>query len=196
MCKEKLGVVAFDMDGVLVKCKSSWEYLHESVGSAQIVQQYRYRDMFVRGQISYIEWMKRDLEAILQVKKGKIGKKEIEYIFSKVEIEDYAQEVVSFIKSLGILTAIVSAGIDVLAERVARELGIDIVYANKLLFDETGYLRPNGIGVVNPLKKDVILMDISRQHKVPLNKFMFVGDSEWDLTAFKVVKYPVFYVKS
>lgn len=192
---EKLGVIAFDLDGVLVKHTSSWRYLHEKFGSIRIIQERNDSELFKEGVISYSEWMARDLEALLQATNNKLRREDIVRAFSEYELEDGAEDLINYVKSLGITVAIVSGGIDILANMVAERLGIELVFANKLLFDDQGYLIPEGVEVVNPLHKDEILKKISRITSVPLSKFMFVGDSDWDECAFKVAGYPVLYLR-
>ncbi len=184
-------MIAFDMDGVLTKCRSSWRALHIHFGSISIVDEYRNAERFRKGDIDYKEWMKLDTEAILKAAGGKVKKDEIERVLLSLEIDEDAFKVVTYIKSLGLKTAIVSGGIDILANHIGEILGIDYVYANKLLFDENGYLLPGGIEIVNPLRKGEILRKLSSLTGIPLKKFMYVGDSEWDLDAFKTVGYPV-----
>jgi phosphoserine phosphatase len=186
-----LRVVAFDMDGVLTKCRSSWRALHLHFGSMSIIDELRNADKFRNGDIDYKEWMRLDTEAILKAAGGKVRKEEIERVLLSLEIDEDASKVVAHIKSLGLKTAIVSGGIDILANHIGKILGIDYVYANKLLFDDNGYLLPGGVEVVNPLKKGGILRELSSLTGIPLKKFMYVGDSEWDLNAFKTVGYPV-----
>jgi len=191
----KLGIVVFDLDGVLVKHSSSWEYLHEKFGSIEIVRMRNDLELFKKGAITYSEWMRRDLEALINVRNGNIRREDLIKAFNECDIEEGAEEVVKYLKFLGIKVAIVSGGIDLLAVMIAEKLGIDkdLVFANKLLFDEHDFLIPRGIEVVNPLRKDAVLREISVKTAIPLNRFMYVGDSDWDVCAFKVVGYPVFY---
>jgi len=191
----RIGVLAFDLDGVLVKHPSSWRYLHERFGSIRIVQERNDSEMFRKGIITYSEWMERDLKALLQARGNRLRRSEIVEAFRECEIEDHAEELVHYVKSLGIAVAIVSGGIDILANMVAEKLGIELVYANKLVFDERDYLIPRGVEVVNPLRKDEVLKKISKITSVPLSKFMYVGDSDWDSSAFRAVGYPVLYVR-
>jgi len=191
----RLGVIAFDLDGVLVKHTSSWRYLHEKFGSIRIIQERNDSELFKEGIITYSEWMARDLEALLQAAGNKLKREDIVRAFSKCELEDGTEDLITYVKSLGITVAIVSGGIDILANMVAEKLGIELVFANKLLFDDQGYLIPKGIELVNPLHKDEVLREISRITSVPLSKFMYVGDSDWDESAFKVVGCPVLYLR-
>jgi len=188
----KIRVAAFDMDGVLTKWRSSWRALHEYFGSLSLVNESNDAERFLRGEITYEEWMRRDLEAIIKVLGRPPTKEEIVRVFSRYELVEGAKDLINFLKKRRIYTTIISGGIDLLAEIVGRELSIDAVFANKLVFDERGLLIPKGIEIVNPLKKGELLNRLSRQLGVPLSEFMYVGDTEWDFEALNTVGYPIF----
>lgn len=188
-------VVAFDLDGVLVESRSSWSTLHEYFGSNVIVNEAGEAEKFKAGLIDYVEWMRRDTEAIIKASGGKVRREDLERALLNYKLEDGAEELIQLLKKLGIHTAIVSGGIDILAKHVGERLGIDIVYANRLLFDDKGNLVPGGEEIVNPLRKSDILNKISMEFGIPLSEFMYVGDSDWDLNAFKVVGFPILFLR-
>ncbi|MFN3268724.1 MAG: HAD-IB family phosphatase [Zestosphaera sp.] len=187
----RIRAAAFDMDGVLTKWRSSWRALHEYFGSLSLVSESNDAEKFLRGEITYEEWMRRDLEAIIKAFGRPPTKEEIIKAFSRYELIEGAKDLVNFLKGRGVYTLIVSGGIDLLAEIVRKELGIDTAFANRLVFDEKGYLIPKGVEVVNPLKKGEFLKKLSRQLRIPLSEFMYVGDSEWDFEALNAVGYPI-----
>ncbi len=187
----EIKVAAFDMDGVLIKWRSSWRALHEYFGSVKLIDESRDTERFLKGEISYEEWMRRDLEAIVKALGAPPSKRDVVKAFSRHELMDGAGDLLNLLRTAGVITTIVSGGIDILAEMVGNELGIDIVLANKLLFNKDGYLIPRGVEVVNPLRKGGVLRDLSRLLGVPLEKFMYVGDTEWDFEAMDLVGYPV-----
>ncbi|MEO3993649.1 MAG: HAD-IB family phosphatase [Desulfurococcaceae archaeon TW002] len=187
----KIRVAAFDMDGVLTKWRSSWRALHEYFGSLSLVSESNDAEKFLRGEITYEEWMRRDLEAIIKALGRSPTKEEIIKAFSRYELVEGAKDLINFLKRRGVYTLIISGGIDLLAEIVRRELGIDAAFANRLVFNEKGYLIPKGIEVVNPLKKGELLKRLSRQLRIPLSEFMYVGDTEWDFEALNAVGYPI-----
>jgi len=185
-----LRVVVFDLDGVLVPFKSSWEYLHRYFGLLNDGFRKLNVDLFTKGLISYGEWMRRDLSLIVS-SRGCVKRGDVVRAFSEVNLADGAMEVCEYLLSRGYEVAIVSGGINILAELVGSKLGIKRIYANKLVFDSNECLLPVGIEVVNPLRKDVVIKELSDELHIQLSEFMYVGDSEWDLSAFKVVGYPV-----
>ncbi|MCX8186211.1 MAG: HAD-IB family phosphatase [Sulfolobales archaeon] len=186
-----LKVVVFDLDGVLVPFRSSWEFLHRYFGVDDEGIRNENVELFYSGLISYYEWMRRDLT--LLTSRGCITRDDVLKAFRAVELVPGGRELCSYLISRGFELAIVSGGIDLLALEVGYTLGIKRVYANKLLFNEYGCLLPYGVEVVNPLKKEVVLSKMSSELGVPLSEFMYVGDTLWDVSAFKAVGYPVIY---
>ena len=194
MCKE-VKLVAFDMDGVLTKCRSSWRALHLHFRSLSPVEEAKNALKFRNGEIKYKEWMKLDTEAIIKAAERPVMMDEIKSVLLSLEMNEQAPEVIQFIKGLGAEVALISGGIDILAFHIAKVLGIKHVFANKLIFNKRGKLVPGGIEIVNPLYKGVVLRRLSADLGLPLTKTMYVGDSEWDADAFLTVKYPILLQK-
>ncbi len=184
-----LKVVVFDLDGVLVPFRSSWEFLHRYFGVADDALRNVNVELFYNGLISYEEWMRRDLTLLSS--KRCITRDEVFEAFRSVGLSHGAKELCEYLLSNNVELAIVSGGIDILAQLVGNALSVRRVYSNKLVFNELGCLEPYGVEVVNPLRKDVVLKAISSELGIPLNNFMYVGDTIWDLCALRVVGYPV-----
>ncbi len=186
----RLRLAVFDLDGVLVEESSSWGYLHRVFGTYEHARKANYAKAFEEGLITYSEWMRLDLELVVR-ERGAVYCRDVEEAFERVRIAEGAREVVNHLRERSVKTAIVSAGIDFLATRVARDLGIDEVYANRLLCDSEGRLVPRGVEVVNPLRKGEVVEEIARRHGVYLRETMYVGDSAWDCSALRTVGLPV-----
>lgn len=186
----RVRLVIFDLDGVLVEERSSWGYLHSVLGSKGVVEERGYSKLFERGLISYSQWMELDLRAMIEVR-GVVYCRELEEAARRVRIARGAREVVDLLRKVGVPVAIVSAGVDFIASRVAEELGIGEVHVNRLLCDSEGRLLPVGIEVVNPLRKGDVVRALARKYGVDLAETMYVGDSVWDCSAFSVVGVPV-----
>lgn len=183
-------LAVFDLDGVLVEEKSSWRYLHSVLGSWGVVEGRGYSKLFEEGLITYSQWMELDLRAMIEVR-GVVYCRELEEAAGRVRVAPGAKELVDLLKGRGVPVAIVSAGVDLIASRVAEELGIVEVYVNKLLCDGGGRLLPVGIEIVNPLRKGEVVRALADRYGVDLAETMYVGDSEWDCSAFRVVGVPV-----
>jgi len=183
----RVKIVLFDMDGVLVPIRSSWAYLHEYFGVSEEAR--RVMRLFEEGRIDYLDWMRLDTELWVRAR-GRVHIRELIEAFERVPIRPEAPKVARELHRRGILVGIVSGGIDLLARRVAREIGADVWVANKLSFDKYGYLVPGGVPLVG-VDKSRVVRRILGEYGIPPENAMFVGDSRWDATAMRIVGYPV-----
>jgi len=92
-----------------------------------------------------------------------------------------ARQLVATMRSAGAITALVSSGFMIFAERVAAELGFDHVVANRL--ELTGGRLAGIIArpIVTGETKRQMLLALAAEHAVPLQQSMAVGDGANDL---------------
>ena len=177
---EKIELVIFDMDGVLTDIISSWKYIHDYFKTSNE----RSVDDYLKGKIDDMEFIRRD--ATLWKENGKpITKKRLSEILSDVPLMKGAKKCISDLKNNGIKTAIVSAGLDILAEKVANKLGIDYILANGLETDEDGCLNGVGILGVKLMYKELAVKSLSEEQKISLEKIASVGNSCYDIPMFE-----------
>ncbi len=169
-------LIAFDLEGTLVKSISSWVELHKKFGTWEKGREYAER--FFSGEIGYVEWA--ELDASLW--RGHTRDEIMEWANS-VEYMDGAEELIAFLRDNDFKIAILSSGLMCLARRVGAELGVDYVYANELIFDEEGLVT----GKVNPevdfKSKGAILRDLKRELAPELT--IAVGDGFNDISMFR-----------
>ena len=172
----KIYLVIFDMDGVLTDIISSWKYIHDYFGSSNE----RSIDEYLRGKIDDLEFIKRDVS--LWKENGKpITKNKLELLLSNIPLMKGSKKCIKTLKKHNVKTSIVSAGLDILAKKVAKELGIDYVFANGIKTDKKGYLNGEGILGVELLRKDKNVIEISKNLKIPTNNIAAVGNSCFDI---------------
>lgn len=177
----KIELVIFDMDGVLTNIISSWKYIHDFFNTSNE----RSVNDYLKGKIDDMEFIRRD--ASLWKENGKpITKKRLFDILSDVPLMKGAKECISDLKSNGIKTAIVSAGLDILAEKVADKLGIDYVLANGLETDKNGRLNGIGILAVKLMYKDLAVKSLAEKQKIPLERIVSIGNSCYDIPMFEI----------
>ncbi len=173
---DTLELVLFDMDGVLTDTHSSWRFIHTHFGvsNEQSVQAY------VSGEIDDLEFIHRDVT--LWRKNGSlINRAELQDLLQHIPLMDGAKQCMKHLHDNNVKTAIVSAGLDVLAHRVAKELGMDTVYANGIKTDDKGLLTTEGILRVPLMYKDTVVQQISDDLHIPMNKMAAVGNSCYDI---------------
>lgn len=178
---EKLELVIFDMDGVLTDIVSSWKYIHDYFKTSND----RSVNEYLKGNIDDNEFIRRD--AILWKENGKpttINK--IAEIFSDVRLMKGAKESIEALKRNKIKTAIVSAGLEVLSEKVAKQLGINYVYSNGVKTDKHGNLNGEGIVGVRLMYKDLTVKKLADELNLPLDRIAAVGNSCYDIPMFEV----------
>lgn len=181
----KIKLVAFDLDGTLVKEKSSWRKVHEFFGTE--AKSDEGLKLYEEGKINYEQFVAHDLSLW---PKG-ISRDVFTYIFNKTPLNEGAKEVMAEIKRRGKLVAIVSSGIDLLAEKVSKELGVDLFVANKIVFDEEGRSAGVGISFVELNKKGEALLKLLEKINIKPQEVLGVGDSKFDLSFLKVCGYSV-----
>jgi phosphoserine phosphatase len=168
-------LVVFDMDGVLVDIRSSWQFIHERFGAENSDSMRRY----LEGEISYLELMKRDIALW-----GRVHIDRIRQILSTVPLMPGATEMMSCLKQSKLRTAIISAGVSILAERLQTILGLDHVFANKILTDQNGFVTGEGQEIVSLLDKASTLNRLASEENIDLNQCVVVGDSVYDIALF------------
>jgi phosphoserine phosphatase len=178
---EDLKLVFFDMDGVLLDTVSSWRFLHEHFGTTNE----RSILPYLRGDIDYLEFIRRDVS--LWKKNGKSVKKDtVQKILFTIPFIKGVKECISFLKEHHIHTAIVSAGLDILADKVAHDLGIEYSYANQVLVGTDSRLTGEGVLHVELLHKDKNVKALAKKLQVPLEACAAVGNSCFDIPMFEV----------
>lgn len=173
-------LVVFDMDGVLTDIESSWRFVHQHFGLSNELAVRAY----LNKEIDDFEFIKRDI-ALWKGVKENISITEIKKILQGVPMMKGADECMKKLKGRGIKTAIVSAGLDLLASRVASEIEIDHVYANGIESND-GILTGKGILRVSLMEKDVSIQKLARKMDIPLNRIVAVGNSHFDIKMFKI----------
>lgn len=173
-------MVVFDMDGVLTKCRSSWYFVHRYFGTDNS-ENIR---LFNEGKIDYPTFMYLDV-MLWKSRDPYLTREKLARIFNTMELTDGAKETVDTLKSRGKNLAVITGGLDILADIVCKKLGIDIYYANGLVTDENGLITGKGIVRVDPYRKDVALQDLMNKFSLKKEEVAAVGDGEVDIPMFR-----------
>lgn len=177
----KYQMVAFDLDGVIVEGRSSWEWIHRHFG----VDNNDALEAFIRHEIDDMEFMRRDIALWKEIKPD-ITLDDITDILLKAPVIKGAKEAVSALKQEGVKTCIISGGIDLLADRIGERCGVERVMANGLVADESGRLQGEGILNVWLRDKGTALRALLDDFGVEPDKCAAIGNSWVDITMFEI----------
>jgi phosphoserine phosphatase len=166
-------LIVFDMDGVLVDIQSSWSYIHEHFGTnnKDTVEAY------IQGEIGDNEFIKNDL---FLWRSNNISFFDIKKIFDGIPLMTGARITIEEFKKHGIITAILSGGIDILARRIAEETGIEVVLANSISKE-----MKECVIHVSPKGKDRALMELANSLNIQRRNIVSVGNSHYDVKMFQ-----------
>jgi phosphoserine phosphatase len=173
-------LVVFDMDGVLANIESSWVHVHDFFGVSNDHSLYAY----LRGEIDDLEFIRRDIQ-LWRRSDPEITAAEIEEILANVPLMPGAAETIRALRTKGHRTAIVSAGIDILAERIADELKIDSQLANGLVIDSKGRLSGEGILRVKLMDKGDAVTEMGLKAGFRKEDIISIGNSQYDTSMFE-----------
>ena len=167
------------MDGTILEEDSSWVALHKHFGTTRTGK--RGLKLYTDGKIDYTEFMRRDIASWPK----NLAIDEVDRILSKYRIRKEAPETVNRLKDLGAKVTLVTSGIDILAERVAQDLGIDSWVANGLETTPSGRLAGTGIGRVDASRKDIAYLGLLKRLGIRRENTIAVGDTIYDLRFLK-----------
>ncbi len=175
-----LKLVALDMDGTLVDVASSWRVVHDHFGDHNDEGLRR----FLANQIDDEEFIRTDIRVWWRHAPD-LTIDDLERILAPVPLMPGAAELIDGIHARGARTAIVSGGLDLLARRIARELGIEVALANGLRVHSDGRLTGEGIVRVPIHGKEGVLAQLQNQLGVRPEETASVGNSEIDVGLFR-----------
>ncbi|MBW3583255.1 MAG: HAD family phosphatase [Euryarchaeota archaeon] len=183
--EDPLRLVCFDMDGVLIHGGSSWVQVHRHFGVENDAALAR----FMAGEIDDEEFIRTDVA--LWTRDGPVHRSVLDQVLSAPQIMPGAGDTIAALHDAGIKTAIVSGGLDHMANRVAGLLGIDEVHANGLHYDADGHLTGEGI-LRTPLRdKSAPLRAVAAKTGVPYGRIAAIGDSCPDASMFESCGYGI-----
>jgi phosphoserine phosphatase len=168
------------MDGTLVDILSSWASVHAHFGASNPEGLRR----FMAYEIDDAEFIRSDVRIWWRYRPG-LTIDEIEAILDRAPLMPGAHALVDGVHARGARAAIVSGGIDLLAHRIAKELGIDIVLANGFRVDGSRRLTGEGVVRVPIHRKEDVLADLQARLRVEPSETASVGNSEIDVGLFR-----------
>jgi len=176
---EKLRLVVFDVDGTLIKVKSSWQFLHRQIGTWDMGR--KHAKLFLRGQISYEEWARLDASLWKNMPFDRVQE-----IMGSIQYTDGVREVITLLRNEGLKVVLLSAGLSVVTNMVRREIGVDCSYANELVV-KNGFLTGEVKVNVAFGNKDGVLKSVLQEFGSGFDECAAVGDDETMIPLFDSV---------
>jgi phosphoserine phosphatase len=171
--QQQIRLVVFDLDGTITQVESTWQYIHERLGTWQKGK--LSAEKYWSGKISYAKWAELDSS----MWRG-TGIQEIRSIVDEIPYANGARETMMRLRERRKLLGIVSAGVSLLSDRVKEDLGMDFAIANDLEVFEgrmTGRVAVN----VSLNEKAFVIKRVAEQLGVSLRECVVVGDNSFDL---------------
>lgn len=178
----KTKLVVFDLNRTVIH-ENTWEGLNMAMGVTP-EEDALFMKWYEEGIVSYEEGQKF-LDRIY-ISRGKAQKKTMEQVMNKYTYREGTKELMGYLKSKGYKLALISGSIDVVVEKVAKELGIDMWRAhNKLRFDDMGkFMRIDCAGDDADFKLDAVT-EFTRDLGIDLSGVVCVGDGYNDRKIFE-----------
>lgn len=174
-------LAAFDLDGVLLDCPSSWEWVHRYYG----VSNEDNHTLFKQGLIDDLEFIRRDVAKWKEALGRWPTAQEIIDIVYTAPVMKGAVSTLRTLKDHGIYVGIISGGLEPAAKMVAKMVGdLDFVYSNWLKTNAQGQITGEGIVRVELMKKRSILAGAQKKFGISPERTASVGDSYVDVGMF------------
>ncbi|WP_288070489.1 phosphoserine phosphatase SerB [Methanolobus sp.] len=180
---DRIKLIVFDMDSTLIDAETIDE-LAEAAGVGDEVAAITERAM--HGELDFSEALQQRVRLL----KG-LSLESANEALAKMPFMPGAKELVSYLKSRGYKTAMISGGFTIAADRVGETLGMDHVVSNELLTDN-GYLTGEVRGpLTDQGSKEFVLEEISGKYGIKPDECIVVGDGANDICIFKKAKYAI-----
>ena len=172
-------LVVFDVDGTLTRHSSIWWRLHELFGTTK--EGRLYFDQYFSGEITYEQWANYDVALWA----GEPVSKVMDAV-AATKLVPGVRETISTLCEHGIKTAILSGGLDIMADDIAQRAGIEFVLTNKLGHKD-GILTGTVENTIGWAEKAKFIHTILDHFGMTLEETAFVGDGRNDMSVLKIV---------
>lgn len=179
-----------DMEGTILEknieldngkvAPSAWTALAKEISQGCYEEEELSKDRWLQnGYVSYTEWMRDTVR--IQIKHG-MRREHLAKIISSSKFHNGAEELFSFFRSEGIITALISGGFKQLADLAQIKLYIDHAYsACEYFFDEVGKVKHFNLLPTDEHGKLVFMKHLAEEYAVDLGDCFFIGDGKNDV---------------
>lgn len=165
-------LIVFDVDGTLIDAEMIDE-LAKAAGVGSKVSEITSRAM--NGEIEF----KQALKERIHLLKG-LPATVLDSIVENLDVTPGAEELIMALKTLGYKIALISGGFSQFVEKIKEKLGIDYVYANKLVI-EGGKLTGEVVEpIIDAERKAELMREIADKENLLMEQIVAVGDGAND----------------
>ena len=166
-------LVAFDMDSTLIDAEVIDELAKVHGVGTQVAA---ITERAMRGELRFRD----SFRARAALLKG-LPESALKQVAEAVALNEGAHRLIGALKLFGYKTAILSGGFQYVGEHLQRELGIDYVYANRLVIRD-GLMTGEVDGpIVDAERKAELLLEIARKEGISRQQTIAIGDGANDL---------------
>ncbi len=184
----EIKLAIFDMDGTAVRYKnstfqSSWDAIGIAAGMRE--EWMRLLDFYLPRPDLYNEWFDKNCELL--------AGKETAPVFEEIFPPPYAPgfiEMTGYLHENGVTTGILSSGVEVVAERVKNDAGMDFAIANKIYMGG-GQFTGGGELVVPMSGKGKLVRQVMQEYRCRKKETAYFGDHFNDIPAWEEVGFPI-----
>jgi len=165
-------LIVFDVDGTLIDAEMVDE-LAKAAGVGRKVSEITSRAM--NGKIEF----KKALKERVKLLKG-LDVRVLNSIVGNLDVTPGAEELITALKALGYKIALISGGFTQFVEKIKEKLGIDYVYANKLVIKDGKLTGELVEPIIDAERKAELMREIAEKENLLMDQVVAVGDGAND----------------
>ncbi len=165
-------LIVFDVDGTLIDAEMIDE-LAKAAGVGGKVSEITSRAM--NGEIEF----KQALKERVQLLRG-LPVEVLDSIVENLDVTAGAEELITALKALGYKIALISGGFTQFVEKIKEKLGIDYVYANKLVIKDGKLTGEVVEPIIDAERKAELMKEIAEKENLLMEQVVAVGDGAND----------------
>lgn len=175
-------LIIFDVEGVLLNA----EYLPilaQVFGPSKEKEIWDITKQGIRGDIDWEEGLRKRVKALKGIKYD-----DAKQIGENLEIMPGAKDLCSALKDAGWKMIAISGGFTIITDRLKKELGLDLIFSNNLIF-KNGTL--DGLDLIVTSDKSLLVRPLIEQWGIKKEEIVVVVDGANDIKLFEIAGYTV-----
>jgi phosphoserine phosphatase len=186
--RARFELVIFDLDGTLVAHHEPiWKTLHARLGSDR-ARADDARRRALAGELAYADWFAHDLVLLQEAGATRAS---VLAIVRELAPTPGAAEVLGLLRAAGAHTAVLSGGIDLVAEHHLPTDAVSAVVANRLAFDAEGRLAGGSATPWDRAGKADGIHALAARFGTTAARVAFVGDGTIDVAAARAAGFAI-----